>query len=91
MPSVDTAPATVAATAPPERDNLLGICHAVGEAFGVNPLYLRLAIVMGMLLAFETTLIVYGAAGVAVLIARLLNRVIAKSGRGRRSASAEAR
>ena len=89
MPVVDTVPAT--ATAAPERDNLFGICHAIGEAFGMNPLYLRIAVVIGMLLAFETTLIVYVGAGVAVLSARLLNRAIAKSKRRRRSAEAEVR
>jgi len=90
MPVVDTVPATIVATPAPERDNLFGICHAIGEAFGVNPLYLRVAVVIGMLLAFETTLIIYAGAGVAVLSARLLNRMIAKSTR-RRSAKSKIR
>ncbi|WP_420136382.1 PspC domain-containing protein [Sphingomonas sp.] len=57
-----------------QQDNLLGICHALGETFGFNPLYLRLALLLPLVLAPQVTLIAYGAAGVAVLASKLLVR-----------------
>ena len=50
-------------------DNLFGVCHALGEAFGFNPLILRIAIVFGILINAEVTMIAYAAAGLAVLSA----------------------
>ena len=38
----------------PQQDNLLGICHALGETFGFNPLYLRLALLPVLLGLFVT-------------------------------------
>jgi phage shock protein C len=64
-------------------DNLFGVCHALGEAFGFNPLYLRIAIVFGILINFEVTALLYLAAGVAVLAATM----IANVSRSRRIAS----
>ena len=64
-------------------DNLFGICHALGEAFGFNPIFLRIAIVFGILVNFEVTAIAYLAAGVAVLAATM----VAKLGRSRRIAT----
>ena len=60
--------------APAQRDNLFGICHAIGEAFGFNPIYLRLVLVLGVLFDFELALSLYFGAGVAVLVANLLTR-----------------
>jgi phage shock protein PspC (stress-responsive transcriptional regulator) len=60
------------APAPQKLDNLFGVCHALGGAFGFNPLYLRIAIVFGILINFEATAILYAAAGIAVLIAHLI-------------------
>jgi phage shock protein C len=56
-------------------DNLFGVCHALGEAFGFNPLYLRIAIVFGILINFEVTAIAYAVAGVAVLTANLITKL----------------
>ena len=58
----------------PQHDNLLGICHALGETFGFNPIFLRLAFLVGVVLAPEASLIAYGVAGVAVLASKLLTR-----------------
>jgi phage shock protein PspC (stress-responsive transcriptional regulator) len=59
-------------TAPAQqRDNLLGICHALGETFGFNPLFLRLALLAGVMIDAEMSLIAYFGAGVAVLVAKL--------------------
>ncbi|WP_404712718.1 PspC domain-containing protein [Sphingomonas sp. MMS24-J13] len=66
------------APAPQKLDNLFGVCHALGGAFGFNPLYLRIAIVFGILINFEVTAILYAAAGVAVLSAHLLSKVTAR-------------
>ncbi len=62
----------------PKLDNLFGVCHALGEAFGFNPIYLRLAIVIGILVNFEVTAIAYAAAGVAVIAAHLITKIGAR-------------
>ena len=56
------------------RDNLFGICHALGEIFGFNPLFLRIALLMGVMLNAEYALVAYFAAGIAVLVAKLATR-----------------
>lgn len=56
------------------RDNLLGICHALGETFGFNPLFLRIPLLVGVMLNAEAALIAYFAAGIAVAIAKLATR-----------------
>jgi phage shock protein PspC (stress-responsive transcriptional regulator) len=61
-------------TAVAKPDNLFGICHAIGETFGFNPIILRIAIVFGILVSFEVTALTYLAAGVAVLIANLVTK-----------------
>jgi len=63
----ETAPA-------PRADNLLGICHALGETFGFNPLFLRVALLVGVMVEAETTLIAYLVAGIAVAAAKLATR-----------------
>jgi phage shock protein PspC (stress-responsive transcriptional regulator) len=60
------------------RDNLLGICHALGETFGFNPIFLRIALLVGVMLNAETALAVYGVAGAAVLIAKFATRKITR-------------
>jgi len=63
-------------TAPAQspRDNLFGICHALGETFGFNPLYLRIALLVAVIADAEATLLAYFAAGIAVLVAKLATR-----------------
>ncbi|HEX8669021.1 MAG TPA: PspC domain-containing protein [Allosphingosinicella sp.] len=53
-------------------DTFLGICAALGEDFGFNPQYLRAA--LGVLLFVNPVAVLggYAAAGVVVLISRLL-------------------
>jgi len=67
-------------TAPAQspRDNLLGICHALGETFGFNPLYLRLALLVAVMVNPEAALLAYFAAGIAVLVAKLATRSTGK-------------
>lgn len=70
-----TKPASDAASAPSAAspaDNLLGICHTIGEAFGFDPLYLRIALGLLLLADFQIALIVYAALGVAVAAGVLL-------------------
>jgi phage shock protein PspC (stress-responsive transcriptional regulator) len=55
-------------------DNLFGICHALGETFGFNPLFLRVALLIAVMINAEATLVAYFAAGVAVLAAKLATR-----------------
>ena len=56
------------------KDNLLGICHAIGEDFGFNPMFLRIPLAVGIIFSAKWTLIAYAAMGVAVLASRLLTR-----------------
>ena len=58
----------------PQQDNLLGICHALGETFGFNPIFLRLALLVGLVIAPQASVIAYAVAGVAVLASKLLVR-----------------
>lgn len=60
--------------APAAKDNLLGVCHAIGEDFGFNPLFLRIPLAVGIIVSARWTLIAYAALGVAVLASRLLIR-----------------
>ena len=62
----------------PQPDNLLGICHALGETFGFNPIFLRLALLFGLVVAPEAAVIAYAVAGVAVLASKLLVRSTSK-------------
>lgn len=61
-----TAPAAHA------RDNLFGICAALGEDLGFNPMWLRLAFAVALLFDLEKVLMTYAALGVIVLVSRLL-------------------
>jgi len=71
--SNQTAPAAA-------RDNLFGICHALGETFGFNPLFLRIALLIAVMVNAEATLIAYFTAGIAVLVAKLATRTPRKTG-----------
>jgi phage shock protein C len=52
-------------------DNLFGICHAIGETFGFNPLLLRLALLVAVMLNAEIALLAYAVLGVGVAAAKL--------------------
>jgi phage shock protein PspC (stress-responsive transcriptional regulator) len=60
-------------------DNLFGICHALGETFGFNPLFLRVALLIAVMANAEATLIAYFAAGIAVMAAKLATRAPRKT------------
>jgi len=57
-----------------QKDNMLGICHAIGEDFGFNPIYIRIALAVMLLFNPVAMLITYGSAGILVLASRLLVR-----------------
>ncbi|WP_228765539.1 PspC domain-containing protein [Sphingopyxis solisilvae] len=54
------------------RDTFFGICEAVGQDFGFNPLWLRLAIVAPLFFFPVQTFIGYFALGAVVLASRLI-------------------
>lgn len=54
-------------------DTFLGVCQAIGDDFGFNPIFLRLAFALPLLYAPVTTLAAYFALGVVVLASRLLS------------------
>ena len=66
------------------NDTFLGICEAIGEDFGFNPLFLRLA--LGLLLLWNPAIVIGTYLGMGVVI--LLSRLIFP---GRRRARAEPR
>lgn len=53
------------------KDNLLGICNAMGEDFGFNPLWLRLALGCAFVVQPINVVIGYLALGLVVLVSRL--------------------
>lgn len=59
----------------PHRDNLFGVCHAIGRAFGFNPLYLRLMFMLAMLMNFPLAALGYALSGVAVLASVAVDRL----------------
>lgn len=54
------------------RDTFFGICEAVGQDFGFNPLWLRLAFVAPLFFFPVQTFIGYFALGLVVLASRLI-------------------
>lgn len=54
------------------RDTFFGICEAVGEDFGFNPLWLRLAFIAPLFFFPVQTFAAYFALGFIVLASRLL-------------------
>ena len=53
-------------------DTLLGVCAAIAEDFGFNPVLLRLLFGVGMLLNPVAAIAVYAGAGSLVLVSRWL-------------------
>ena len=51
---------------------VLGVCEAIGEDFGFNPLYLRVALAPLVLWDLKAAVGLYLALGLAVLLSRLL-------------------
>jgi len=62
------------AHAPAKPDNLFGICHALGESFGIDPLFLRLGFAGAFVIDFKIALAAYAAGGIAVAAGALLSR-----------------
>jgi phage shock protein PspC (stress-responsive transcriptional regulator) len=57
------------------RDHtILGVCEGLGEDFGFNPIYLRVAFAVPLIINPLATLGVYAALGVVVMLSRLLVR-----------------
>ena len=62
----------LSAPPPAPRDNLFGVCAALGEDFGFDPLWLRLGFAVALLFNLEAVLLTYLALGVLVAASRLL-------------------
>ncbi len=54
------------------NDTLLGVCAAIGDDFGFDPFWLRLALAFGLLVSLEKVLAAYAVAGVIVFASRKL-------------------
>lgn len=66
---VPTQATTAAAVRP---DDMFGVCARLGEDFGFNPLWLRLALGCALIVNLEATLLAYATLGVFVAASRLL-------------------
>ncbi len=53
-------------------DTMLGICQGLGEDLGFNPLWLRLALGIGVLVSPTAVIGTYLGLGVVVLLSRLI-------------------
>lgn len=53
-------------------DTLLGVCFALGEDFGFNPVYLRVLLALIVLWSLPTAIGVYAALGLPVAVSRRL-------------------
>jgi len=62
---------TVTTEAQAEWKNLLGVCAAIGEDLGFDPLWLRIAFAVPLIWHPGIVLAAYAAAGLVVLISRL--------------------
>jgi phage shock protein PspC (stress-responsive transcriptional regulator) len=56
------------------NDTLLGVCEAIGEDIGFNPIWLRVGFACGVFFNFAATVGVYLALGAVVLASRLIYR-----------------
>ena len=65
-----TATVTKATPLPFRNDTILGVCEAIGEDFGFNPLWLRLAFIAPLFLQPALTVGVYLALGLVVAASR---------------------
>jgi phage shock protein PspC (stress-responsive transcriptional regulator) len=57
---------------PLRSHTILGVCEAVGEDFGFNPVLLRIPFAVGVLWSPTLTFAIYFALGAVVLASRLL-------------------
>jgi phage shock protein PspC (stress-responsive transcriptional regulator) len=55
-----------------EPDKLFGVCQAIGEDFGINPFFLRLAMLGGMFFSLPGMVVAYAALGVTVALSHWL-------------------
>ena len=62
----------VSAPATAHADNMFGVCARLGEDFGFNPLWLRIALGCALIVNLEATLLGYATLGVFVAASRLL-------------------
>lgn len=65
----------------PSRDSIFGVCAAVANDFGFNPLWLRLAIGAALMWNLEVALGTYVTLGAIVLISRLASPDVRLEGR----------
>lgn len=54
------------------NDTMLGVCTGLGQEFGFNPNYLRVAIASLFLVSFKIAIGLYLALGIALMIGKLL-------------------
>ena len=73
----------------PRNDNLFGVCAAIGEDFGFDPLWLRIAFAVALLVDLEHVLMAYAALGALVLVSRLAFRSPKRPAAGAAPAVAE--
>ena len=59
---------------PAEWRNLFGVCAALGEDVGFDPLWLRIALSVGVIWNWQAIAVLYAALAAVVLVSRVLIR-----------------
>ncbi|MBA3670283.1 MAG: PspC domain-containing protein [Sphingomonas sp.] len=74
LTTINHNPVTTADTAPlPLRAHtILGVCEALGEDFGINPIWLRVPLAASVLISPMWSVVAYFALGLVVLGSRLI-------------------
>ena len=65
---------------PLRSHTILGVCEAVGEEFGFNPVYLRIPFAASVIYSPTMALAAYLLLGLGVLVARTLLRDVREAG-----------
>lgn len=66
VPTADTAPL------PLRAHTILGVCEALGEDFGINPIWFRVPLAASVLISPMWSIVAYLALGLVVLGSRLI-------------------
>ena len=65
-------PATNYVPIPLRSHNILGVCEAIGEDFGINPMWIRIPLASGVLVSPTYAFVTYFVLGAIVLASRVI-------------------
>ncbi|USI72234.1 PspC domain-containing protein [Sphingomonas morindae] len=82
-----TGPVAASPAATAGKDNLVGICHGLGQDLGLNPFFLRIVLALLLLVSAKVALIAYGLCGLTLLLSRAIGALVARLARRRAATS----